>query len=131
MTSSVATLVLTRCEECHLRFLPTDSPCPKCASLRTQPYPVPDLGRVTAVTELANPAPGWTAPHRLALLEVADGVRVLAVVAGPLPAIGETVHVHRDGEIYRIRGAPAAAEGRGEGDFPKARRRGPSFEPPR
>jgi uncharacterized OB-fold protein len=131
LTSSILTLVLTRCDACHTRYLPSDSPCPKCGSLETQPYPVPDVGRTVAVTELAAPAPGWIAPHRLALLEVADGVRVLAVVDGPLPQIGEALHVHLDGEVYRTRADPATVRERGEGESPKTRHAGPSFEPPR
>lgn len=131
MTRSVLTLVLTRCDACHTRYLPSDSPCPKCGSLLTQPYPVPDVGRTVAVTELAAPAPGWTAPHRLALLEVADGVRVLAVVEGPLPAIGEALHVQLDGDVYRARADFAGPRERGEGESPKTRHHGSSFEPPR
>jgi hypothetical protein len=131
MTKPTMTLVLSRCEACHTRFLPSDSPCPKCGSLRTQPYPVPDVGRAVAATELSNAAPGWTAPHRLVLAEVADGVRVLAVVDGPLPSPGEGLHIHLDGEVYHARGSQAPPGERGEGESPKARRHGPSFEPPR
>lgn len=126
-----APLGLSRCEACHTRFLPTDSPCPKCGSVRIHPYPVPDLGRAVAVTELSAPAPGWPAPHRLVLAEVADGVRVLAVVDGPLPAAGDSLHIRLEGETYRARAAVRPTRERGEGESPKARRVGPSFEPPR
>lgn len=131
MTKPATPLVLTRCEECHLSFLPCDAPCPKCGSSRTAPYPVPDVGRVIAATELTSVPPGWTAPHRLALLEVADGVRVLAIAPGALPEVGSTVRVRLDGEVYRIHPATPAAGGRGEGDFPRTRAPGSSFEPPR
>ncbi len=131
MTKPAPPIVLTRCEACHTRFLPTDTPCPKCGSTETTPYPVPGVGRVTAATELTNPAPGWTAPHRLALFSVADGVRVLAVVDGPLPALGDTLHLRLDGETYHAHSGSGAPGERGEGEFPKTRRHGPSFEPPR
>jgi uncharacterized OB-fold protein len=131
MTNPAATLVLSRCTVCGTRSVPIDGPCPKCGSVRTEPYPVPDTGRVVAATELANPAPGWTAPHRLVLLEVADGVRLLAVTEGALPAVGETVSVQLDGDVYRLRRGRSAAGERGEGESPRTRHRGPSFEPPR
>jgi len=131
MTKPAATLVLTRCEVCRTRFVPTDAPCPKCGSTRTHPYPVPDAGRAVAVTELSSPAPGWAAPHRLALVEVADGVRLLAVVEGALPAVGDAVTVRLDGDVYRVLHRHKGPEGRGEGDFPKTRAHGSSFEPPR
>ena len=130
MTDAGATVGLDECTACHLRFLPTDGPCPRCGSTRRRPYPVPGTGRVVAATELTAPAPGWSTPHRLALVEVADGVRILAVVDGPLPAVHEAVRLSLEGEVYRAR-APARATERGEGDVPRARRSGSSFEPPR
>jgi uncharacterized OB-fold protein len=106
MTDEPAALTLGRCDACNARFLPTDGPCPRCASVRTQPYSVPGLGTVLAATELANPPPRWPNPHRLALVEVADGVRILGIVDSPLPAAGDVVSVRRDGEVYRLRGEP-------------------------
>lgn len=132
MTKAAATpLALSRCEACHTRFLPSDSPCPKCGSTRVHPYPVPDHGRAIAATELSAPAPGWAAPHRLVLAEVADGVRVLAVVDGALPSPGDPLRIALDGATYRARPAAASPRERGEGESPKARRAGPPFEPPR
>lgn len=132
MTKAAATpLVLSRCAACHSRFLPSDAPCPRCGSVETHPYPVPDLGRTVAATELSAPAPGWPVPHRLVLAEVADGVRVLAVVDGPLPSISDPLHVRLEGDTYRARPVGPAPGERGEGESPKTRRAGPSFEPPR
>ena len=124
-------LVLSQCEACQTRFLPSDTPCPKCGSTRITPFPVPARGRAIAATELSTPAPGWSAPHRLALVEVADGVRVLAVVDGELPAAGAAVEVQLTGSIYRTHAGEHGSSERGEGESPRARRRGPSFEPPR
>ena len=124
-------LVLSQCDACHSRFLPSDTPCPKCGSTRISAFPVPAHGRSIAATELSTPAPGWTAPHRLALVEVADGVRVLAIVDGELPAAGAAVEVRLAGPVYRTCAAERGASERGEGESPRARRRGPSFEPPR
>jgi uncharacterized OB-fold protein len=98
-----ATLELTRCGSCHARFLPTDGPCPRCGSSDCAPYSASPMGRVLAATELHYPASGWHAPHRLALIELADAVRVLAIVDGPLPAPGDLVEVRRDGDVHRAR----------------------------
>ncbi len=121
-------LEVRRCETCQSRYLPTDGPCPQCGGLASLPLAVPPRGSVLAATELQYPAAGWTAPHPIALVEVAEGVRLLGIVEGPLPATGELVEVRRDGEVYRVRAAPRE---RGEGDSPKAGSAAPSFEPPR
>lgn len=131
MTEPSGALVLTRCDSCHGRFLPADTPCPRCGSTHTQAYPVPPLGRVMAATELTAPAPGWTSPHRLALVEVADGVRVLAISGEFSLGPGDAVELELDGGVYRARPTSSPRGGRGEGESPKARPPGPSFEPPR
>lgn len=101
-----ATLELTQCHSCHARFLPTDGPCPKCGSPDCSPYSTSAVGRVLAATELHYPSSGWHAPHRLALVEVADAVRVLAIVEGVLPVPGALVEVRRDGDVHRARPEP-------------------------
>jgi hypothetical protein len=49
-----------------------------------------------------SPSTGWSSPHRLALVELARSIRVLALASEPLPAIGAEVTIERDGEKYRI-----------------------------
>lgn len=93
---------MSRCASCHAEFLPRPGPCPRCGSPRVEPIALSAAGVVKAATELSATAAGWTAPHRLALVELADGIRVLCVVDGTLPAPGDPVQVVRDGEIYRI-----------------------------
>lgn len=104
---SGTTLELTRCRSCHARFLPTDGPCPKCGSADCMPYTASSIGKVLAATELHYPASGWHAPHRLALVEMADAVRVLAIVEGSPPVTGALVEVRRDGDVYRARAEPS------------------------
>ena len=101
-------LELVRCEACHSRFLPSDGPCPKCGSLDCVLFSTSPVGKVLAATELLYPATGWTAPHRLVLVELTDAVRVLAIGEGPLPAPGSLVEVHRDHDVYRARPEPSA-----------------------
>ena len=108
MSSAVTTLDLVECSSCRVRYLPSDGPCPHCGGREHERYPVPALGTILVATELVNPAEGWTAPHRLALVEMADAVRLLAIVDGTLPAPGAIVSVRKDGEVYRARPEPTA-----------------------
>ena len=106
MSAIADTVELSRCRSCPARFLPTDGPCPRCGSTETQLYLSPSLGRVLAATELVHPAAGWESPHRLALVELPEAVRLLAIVDGPLPSVDTVVSVRRDGEVYRARSEP-------------------------
>jgi uncharacterized OB-fold protein len=134
MSDAGGTLELARCDACHTRFLPTEGPCPRCGSRDVRLYRSPALGVVLAATEVTTPAEGWKSPHRLAIVEMPQQVRLLAIVDGPVPAAGDVVAVRRDGEVYRARtepGRPHPAE-RGEGESPDPGRDGPGpFEPPR
>jgi uncharacterized OB-fold protein len=107
-TETGSTLELARCETCLARFLPTEGPCPRCGSPKTVIFPVPEVGLVLAATELLVPPPGVPAPHGLAFVEVAEGVRLLASVDGPLPGLGVVVAVKREGDVYLARADPAS-----------------------
>jgi uncharacterized OB-fold protein len=102
MSASVPILI-SRCGACTLRYVPRAGPCPRCGASVPVPDSVPPFGSILAATELANPALGWPTPHRIALVELAETIRVLAVVEAELPAIGSLVEVRRDGEGYRAR----------------------------
>ena len=106
MSVPAETIELARCQVCPARFLPSDGPCPRCGSTESQLYLSPALGRVLAATELVHPAAGWEGPHRLALVELPEGVRLLAIVDGSLPSVDAVVAVRREGEVYRARGEP-------------------------
>jgi uncharacterized OB-fold protein len=99
-------LELSRCASCQARFLPGDGSCPRCGSTDCSVYTAAALGKVLASTELHYPASGWHSPHRLALVEVADAVRILAIVEGALPSPGTLVEVRSDGPVYRARAEP-------------------------
>ena len=100
------TIELTGCHSCHARFLPTDGPCPRCGSTDCSSYTTSPIGRVLAASELHYPPSGWHAPHRLALIEMTDAVRVLAIVEAALPVAGDLVEVRKDGDVYRARTVP-------------------------
>jgi uncharacterized OB-fold protein len=98
-----AGLEMSRCRSCHAEFLPRPGPCPRCGSAEIEAIVLPARGTVRAATELSAPAAGWTAPHRLVLLEISEGIRLLGVADGPLPAVGAAVQVVRDGAVFRVR----------------------------
>jgi uncharacterized OB-fold protein len=106
VTENGEVLELSHCESCGARFLPTDGACPRCGSTQVRPYSAPALGTVLAATELTSPAEGWHAPHRFALVEMPESVRLFAIVDGPLPTAGVVVAVRREGEVYRARTEP-------------------------
>jgi uncharacterized OB-fold protein len=93
-------LLVSSCTSCHGRFLARDGPCPRCGSSAILPLELPALGVIVAAVELVAPAAPWPSPHRIALIELEDSVRVLALCPGPLPAIGERVEVVRDRDRY-------------------------------
>jgi uncharacterized OB-fold protein len=102
-------LLVSRCGSCTLRYVPRAGPCPRCGASTPLPLSIPPYGIVLVATELTSPAQGWRSPHRIALVELSESVRVLAIVAGVLPAGGTPVVVVRDGETYRA--SPGAAPG--------------------
>ncbi len=126
--SATPTLPVSQCRGCHSRFLPRPGPCPRCGGTDLLATELSGVGTVLAAVELHNPAEGWSAPHRLALVEVSEEVRVLAIASEALPRIGSRVLVLVDGPRYRL---SSGSGERGEGDLPAAGRSRPPFEPPR
>ncbi|MFZ0698841.1 MAG: hypothetical protein WAN74_01420 [Thermoplasmata archaeon] len=100
-------LQLQRCVSCQGLYVPGDGPCPRCGLRDALTVEIPPLGTVLAVTELASPAGGWHAPHGIALVELTESVRLLGIVEGPAPVIGDTVGVRKEGAVYRFSSFPA------------------------
>ncbi|MGA7923285.1 MAG: hypothetical protein WCA77_04845 [Thermoplasmata archaeon] len=121
MSTTTAELTILRCEVCQHASLPGDGPCPRCGSRDLRPLPVAPRGKVIAATELLSVANGWTSPHRLAIVEVPEGVRLLAIVDGELPSVGSMVELSLDHGLYRASDRPPGAEealGRPVGSIP-------------
>lgn len=93
---SAPELDIVRCDVCHVAVTGPRSHCPRCGARSLRPGVVPASGTVLAATELAVPPEGFSAPHRLILLELEEGVRILAQTDGALPAHGEKLRVRRD-----------------------------------
>ena len=112
MTPPSMTIAFTRCGSCRAMYLPTSGPCPRCGAHAESVEPCPALGVVLAATELSAPPEGFPSPHRLALVELSESARLLAVVDGPLPVPGDAVEVLPEGDHFVARGRPyPAAEG--------------------
>ena len=127
---AASVIAISRCESCHSRFLPRPGPCPRCGGSAIQPVDLPGEGTVLAAVELLAPAAGWSSPHRLVLVELAEDVRVLAVAPSRLPAVGSRVPVRSDGPRYWAAEEVGVGE-RGEGETQAAGASRPPFEPPR
>jgi len=111
-----AVLAAVACASCPTVYLPRPGPCPVCGGTARTPRTIPAEAVVLAATELSTPAEGWPAPHRIALVELAGGIRVLVEWAtARLPEPGRPVRVEVADGRYRAR---PAASGRGEGELP-------------
>lgn len=96
--SGLPPIAAIACDHCHSRFLPRAGRCPRCGSERLTRIELPPAGIVLAATQVEVPPSGWASPHRLVLVELAESVRLLALVEGELPALGAPVAVRFDGE---------------------------------
>jgi uncharacterized OB-fold protein len=93
VTGAVPAVDIVRCSACQGTFLPRTAPCPRCGNASWVPIRVPNRGRIFAATELEVPPEGYERPHRLAIVELAEGARLLARVDGPLPVPGAEVEL--------------------------------------
>ena len=104
MTEPEPVVRVVRCSDCHGTFLPRTSPCPRCGALALESGEISARGVVLAATELWAPPEGWSAPHRLILVECPELVRVLAWTSDELPRAGDVVWVVDHGSgAYRLR----------------------------
>lgn len=104
---SAKPLELARCTSCGALYVPGESRCPRCAGSDAERASSEPLARVLAAVELLAPSAGWSAPHPLLLVELENGVRLLATTGeARRPVEGSVVVLTRDGEIYRA-SAPA------------------------
>jgi uncharacterized OB-fold protein len=98
---TVPDLRIRHCEACGYALAPDAARCSRCSSTQLGWTRVEARGRVLAATELVSVAAGWTSPHRLALIEIPPGLRLLGIVDGALPSPGAPVSVRlEDGRIH-------------------------------
>lgn len=101
------------CGSCPVVYLPRPGPCPVCGGTARSPRTISSDAVVLAATEIGVPPEGWAAPHRIALVELTGGPRVLVEWADDrLPAPGRAARVQLVDGRYRAR--PTANEDRSD-----------------
>ena len=75
-------LRLQRCDECRHVYFPPRPFCPKCASRKVSIFKA--SGRAILYSYVINhrPAPGFTAPYAIAVVELAEGPRMMTNIVG-------------------------------------------------
>jgi uncharacterized protein len=75
-------LRLQRCAQCRHIYFPPRPFCPKCASREVAAFKA--SGRATLYSYVINhrPAPGFTAPYAIAVVELAEGPRMMTNIVG-------------------------------------------------
>ena len=83
-----ARLAGARCTRCDEGFFPPRRVCPRCHDASSMVAgPLATRGRVFAMTHVTRPADQYAVPYVLALVDLADGVRVLAQLAAAPDAV--------------------------------------------
>ncbi len=103
---SPAPMAAVRCPACRAGYLDRLPPCPRCGHGTLDAITVPARGRVLAATELSLPPPGFRAPHRLVLVEAAEGVRLLARADEHALAVDAEVEIVPSADGVRVRPVP-------------------------
>jgi uncharacterized OB-fold protein len=90
-------LLAQRCSNCaRLRF-PAAPSCPHCASLEWSAEPLSGRGAVHSyIVHYHPPIPPYDAPHPVLLVDMDEGVRVLAALAGPADGIAIGMRVETE-----------------------------------
>ncbi|GGN18008.1 hypothetical protein FHR83_004148 [Actinoplanes campanulatus] len=87
-------LRIQQCGECGTMRHPPGPACPHCGSLKPEYTTVEGTGRIHSyVVHHHPPVPGRRAPYTVALVDLTEGVRVVAEYRGPRPEIGDPVRV--------------------------------------
>jgi uncharacterized protein len=75
-------LRLQRCSQCRHVYFPPRPFCPKCASREVSVFKA--SGRATLYSYVINhrPPPGFTAPYAIAVVELAEGPRMMTNIVG-------------------------------------------------
>jgi uncharacterized OB-fold protein len=90
-------LRLQRCGECGELRHPPGPACPACGSFKQEYAVASGAGVVHSyVVHHHPPVPGRRAPYTIGLVDLAEGVRMVAEYRGPRPEIGDPVRVTFD-----------------------------------
>lgn len=90
-------LRVQRCGECGELRHPPGPACPACGSFKQEHLVSPGVGTIHSYTVHHHPpVPGRRAPYIIGLVDLAEGVRMVAEYRGPRPEIGDPVRVTFD-----------------------------------
>jgi uncharacterized OB-fold protein len=70
-------LRLQRCDDCRHTYFPPRPFCPACASRQVSVFRASGRGRLFSYVINHRPAPGFTAPYAIAVVELDEGPRLM------------------------------------------------------
>jgi len=71
-------LRLQRCDACANVYFPPRPFCPSCASRKVSVFKASGTGRLYSYVIHHRPAPGFTPPYAIAIVELAEGPRLMS-----------------------------------------------------
>lgn len=75
-------LRLQRCDDCHHIYFPPRPFCPKCASRKVSVMKASGKAKLHSYVIHHRPAPGFTPPYAIAVVELAEGPRLMTNIVG-------------------------------------------------
>jgi uncharacterized protein len=73
---------LQKCDGCKHTYFPPRPFCPKCASRSVTVFKASGKGKLFSYVIPAKPAPGLDAPYSIAVVELAEGPRLMTNIVG-------------------------------------------------
>ncbi|HYM33305.1 MAG TPA: Zn-ribbon domain-containing OB-fold protein [Candidatus Cybelea sp.] len=75
-------LRLQRCDDCRHTYFPPRPFCPKCASRKVSVLRASGRGKLFSYVIHHRPAPGFTPPYAIAVVELDEGPRMMTNIVG-------------------------------------------------
>jgi len=73
---------LQRCDDCAKVYFPPRPFCPACASRKVSVFAASGRARLFSYVIHHRPAPGFTPPYAIAVVELAEGPRLMTNITG-------------------------------------------------
>lgn len=106
-------LLAQKCVSCGALRNPPAPACPECQSLKWRAVPLSGAGTIHSYTiHYHPPLPDYAVPHPVALVDLAEGIRMVGAMDGTAPealhmGMRVTVEFLRRGDIAGFRFRPA------------------------
>ncbi|MGC1340818.1 MAG: OB-fold domain-containing protein [Candidatus Binataceae bacterium] len=78
----IGELRLQRCDDCRHVYFPPRPFCPKCASRKVSIFKASGRAKLYSYVINQRPAPGFTPPYAIAVVELAEGPRMMTNIVG-------------------------------------------------